>query len=98
MRDIAKRGDFKMKTKHNLESIVKSIKEASNGIVEKKKKFEDSADEYFISNVTESMLLDLGFEFKGYTMYGAAPYYEKDNIMAYFDDVVLHVMEMTYGI
>ena len=24
-------------------------------------------------------------------------YYEKDNIMCYFDDVVLHVMEMTYS-
>ncbi len=86
-----------MNTKLDLKSVVNAIKEASGGLVNKMKKFEGSADEYFISDVTEEMLLDLGFKFKGYTHYGIAPYYEKDNILAYFDDVVLHVMEITYS-
>lgn len=87
-----------MKTKQDLDLIAKKIQEVSGGTIDKKKKFEDSADEYFISDVTEDMLLELGFEYKGYTMYGIAPYYELDNILAYFDDVVLHVMETTYSI
>lgn len=86
-----------MRTKLDLKIIANQIAEKSGGIVRNQKKFEGSADEYFISDVTEEMLKELGFVFKGYTSYGVAPYYEKDNIMCYFDDVVLHVMEMTYS-
>lgn len=86
-----------MRTKLDLEVVVNQIAEKSKGIVRKQKRLEDPSGEYYISEVTEEMLLDLGFEYKGFTHYGVAPYYEKDNILAYFDDVVLHVMEMTYS-
>lgn len=87
-----------MKTKYDLKTVANQIVEASGGIIRNQKKFEGSVDEYFISEVTEEMLLDLGFEYQGFTSYGVAPYYIKDNILCYFDDVVLHVMEMTYSI
>lgn len=87
-----------MKTIFDLESVANTIKEASGGTMILKKKFEGSADEYHISNVTEEILTNLGFEFKGYTLYGNAPYYEKENILAYFDDVILHVMNTTESI
>lgn len=86
-----------MKSKLALGKVAEEIKNKSGGILSKQKKFEGSVEEYFISEVTEAMLLELGFEFKGYTHYGIAPYYVKDNILAYFDDVVLHVMEQTYS-
>lgn len=86
-----------MKTKYDLKAMANLIAEKSGGIIRNQKKYEGSVDEYFISEVTEEILIDLGFEFKGYTSYGVAPYYEKDNIMCYFDDVVLHVMEITYS-
>ncbi len=88
-----------MRTKYDLKTVANQIAELSGGIIRNQKKFEGSIDEYFISEVTEEMLIDeLGFEFKGYTSYGVAPYYEKGNIMCYFDDVVLHVMEITYSV
>lgn len=87
-----------MRTKLDLKIIANQIAEKSGGSCRNMKKFEGSVDEYFISDVTEEMLKELGFVFKGYTSYGVAPYYEKDNIMCYFDDVVLHVMEMTYSV
>lgn len=86
-----------MNTKLDLKTIANQIQTASNGKMRLQKKFEGSADEYFISDVTEDMLLELGFEYKGYTHYGVAPYYIKDNILAYFDDAVLRVMEETYS-
>lgn len=86
-----------MNIKYNLKSVVDKIAEKSDGIVNKMKKFEGTAEEYFISEVTEEMLLELGFEYKGYTHYGIAPYYLKGNILAYFDDVVLHVMDETFS-
>lgn len=86
-----------MNIKYSLDTVVSSIVELSGGSKQKTKKFEGSQDEYLLSDVTEEMLIELGFEFKGYTCYGAAPYYEKGNILAYFDDVVLHVMEQTYS-
>lgn len=87
-----------MKEIYNLKSEVDKLKDASGGIVNKRKKFENSADEYFISDVTEDMLIELGYKFGGYTTYNTSPYYEKGNILAYFDDVVLHVMEQTYNV
>lgn len=88
-----------MRTKYDLKTVANQIAELSGGIIRNQKKFEGSIDEYFISEVTEEMLIDeLGFEFKGYTSYGVAPYYEKGNIMCYFDDIVLHVMEITYSV
>lgn len=87
-----------MRTKCDLKTVANQIAELSGGTISNQKKFEGSTDEYYISNVTEEMLVnDLGFEFKGYISYGVAPYYEKGNIMCYFDDVVLHVMETTYS-
>lgn len=87
-----------MKTKYDLKTVANQIAETSGGTIMNQKKYEESVDEYFISNVTEDMLVGLGFEYQGYTSYGTAPYYIKDNIMCYLDDVVLHVMEMTYSI
>lgn len=87
-----------MRTKFDLEAVANQIAEISGGTIMNQKKFEESVDEYFISGVTENMLLGLGFEYQGYTGYGVAPYYIKENIMCYFDDVVLHVMEMTYSV
>lgn len=87
-----------MRTKYDLKAVANQIAEKSGGLIRNMKKFEGSVDEYFISEVTEEMLFELGFEYKGYTSYGIAPYYEKENIMCYFDDVVLHVMEMTYSV
>lgn len=87
-----------MRTKFDLKAVANQIAEKSGGSCKGMKKFEDSVDEYFVSKVTEEMLIELGFKFQGYTSYGVAPYYVKDNIMCYFDDVVLHVMEMTYSV
>lgn len=86
-----------MNTKYNLKTVVDKISETSGGTVNDTKRFEGSGDEYLISNVEEQMLLDMGFEFKGYTTYNTAPYYIMGNILAYFDDVVLHVVEETYS-
>lgn len=85
-----------MNTKYDLKTVANQIAAKSGGLIREMKKFKGSADEYFISDVTEEMLIELGFEYKGYTHYGIAPYYLKDNILAYFDDVVLHVMEETF--
>lgn len=87
-----------MNIKYDLKTVANQIAQTSGGLIRRMKKYEDSTEEYFISEVTEQMLLDLGFTYKGYTSYGVAPYYEKSNILAYFDDVVLHVMEITYSV
>lgn len=86
-----------MNSKLTLDRVAEDIKTKSGGRLSKQKKFEGTGDEYFISGVTEAMLIEMGFEFKGHTHYGNAPYYIKDNILAYFDDVILHIMEETYS-
>lgn len=86
-----------MNYKHDLITVVNKIKEASGGRVQEQMKFKDSGNEYLISDVTEEMLLDIGFEYKGLTLGTISPYYILDNILAYFDDELLHVVEETYS-
>ena len=54
-----------MNIKYDLKTVANQIAQTSGGLIRRMKKYEDSTEEYFISEVTEQMLLDLGFTYKG---------------------------------
>lgn len=47
--------------------------------------------EYIVPKVNETILTDLGFEFKEKSSYRVCPIYQKGNILAWFDETLLHV-------
>jgi hypothetical protein len=80
-----------MKTKFNLIDIVKLIETTSNTKARLDNKF---GLEYLIPNVSEQNLIDAGFEFKEKSSFNVCPIYQRANILAHFDESILHVYEL----
>lgn len=80
-----------MKTKFNLIDIVKLIETTSNSKARLDNKF---GLEYLIPNVSEQNLIDTGFEFKEKSSFNVCPIYQRSNILAHFDEGILHVYEL----
>lgn len=78
------------KIEYNLENIVAQIEKISNQKAKKESKFNL---EYIIGNVTEEHLTEIGFKFIEYSQYNRCPVYQLGNILALFDDQILHVRE-----
>lgn len=77
-------------TNYKLEDIVKLIENECGQKARLERKF---SKEYLIGKVTEENLLNIGFKFKEYTQYDICPMYTMGNIVALFDDTILHIME-----
>ena len=54
----------------------------------------DYIKEYLLPNVEESKLLEIGFIYKGNTTYMNSPLYEYENLLAIFDDQILHICQV----
>lgn len=80
-----------METKFNLIDIVKLIETTANTKARLDNKF---GLEYLIPNVSEQNLIDTEFEFKEKSSFNVCPIYQKANILAHFDESVLHVYEL----
>ena len=80
-----------MKTKFNLIDIVKLIETTSNSKARLDNKF---GLEYLVPNVSEQNLIDSGFEFKEKSSFNVCPIYQRSNILAHFDEGILHVYEL----
>ena len=80
-----------METKFNLIDIVKLIETTSNTKARLDNKF---GLEYLIPNVSEQNLIDAGFEFKEKSSFNVCPIYQRANILAHFDESILHVDEL----
>ena len=80
-----------METKFNLIDIVTLIETTANTKARLDNKF---GLEYLIPNVSEQNLIDAGFEFKEKSSYNICPIYQKSNILAHFDEGILHVYEL----
>lgn len=80
-----------METKFNLIDIVKLIETTSNTKARLDNKF---GLEYLIPNVSEQNLIDAGFEFKEKSSFNVCPIYQRANILAHFDESILHVYEL----
>ena len=80
-----------MKTKFNLIDIVKLIETTANTKARLDNKF---GLEYLIPNVSEQNLIDAGFEFKEKSSFNVCPIYQRANILAHFDESILHVYEL----
>ena len=80
-----------METKFNLIDIVKLIETTANTKARLDSKF---GLEYLIPNVSEQNLIDAGFEFKEKSSFNVCPIYQRANILAHFDESVLHVYEL----
>ena len=80
-----------METKFNLIDIVKLIETTANTKARLDNKF---GLEYLIPNVTEQNLIDAGFEFKEKSSFNVCPIYQRANILAHFDESILHVYEL----
>ena len=80
-----------METKFNLIDMVKLIETTSNTKARLDNKF---GLEYLIPNVSEQNLIDAGFEFKEKSSFNVCPIYQRANILAHFDESILHVYEL----
>lgn len=80
-----------METKFNLIDIVKLIETTANTKARLDNKF---GLEYLIPNVSEQNLIDAGFEFKEKSSFNVCPIYQRANILAHFDESILHVYEL----
>lgn len=80
-----------METKFNLIDIVKLIETTANTKARLDSKF---GLEYLIPNVTEQNLIDAEFKFKEKSSFNVCPIYQRANILAHFDESVLHVYEL----
>ena len=80
-----------METKFNLIDIVKLIETTSNSKARLDNKF---GLEYLVPNVSEQNLIDSGFEFKEKSSFNVCPIYQRSNILAHFDEGILHVYEL----
>lgn len=80
-----------MEAKFNLIDVVKLIETAANTKARLDNKF---GLEYLIPNVIEQSLIDAGFEFKEKSSFNICPIYQKSNILAHFDEGILHVYEL----
>ena len=80
-----------METKFNLIDVVKLIETIANTKARLDNKF---GLEYLIPNVTEQNLIDAGFEFKEKSSFNVCPIYQRANILAHFDESILHVYEL----
>ena len=80
-----------METKFNLIDVVKLIETTANTKARLDNKF---GLEYLIPNVTEQNLIDAGFEFKEKSSFNVCPIYQRANILAHFDESILHVYEL----
>lgn len=79
-----------METRFKLESIVELIATTAKTKAKLDPKFEL---EYIIPKVSEKMLTDLGFVFKEKSSYKVCPIYQMGNIIAWFDETLLHISE-----
>lgn len=79
-----------MNTNYRLIDIVSLIEKTCNTKAELDNKFKL---EYLISNVTEDKLKELGFEYIEKSSYDVCPIYRFNNIIAHFDQNLLHVYE-----
>lgn len=77
-----------METRYDLKTIANLIakKAGTKAILDNKFKLE-----YLISNVTEEILVELGFEYKEKSAFHICPLYKKGNILALFDETILHL-------
>ena len=80
-----------METKFNLIDVVKLIETTANTKARLDNKF---GLEYLIPNVYEQNLIDAGFEFKEKSSFNVCPIYQRANILAHFDESILHVYEL----
>ena len=80
-----------METKFNLIDVVKLIETTANTKARLDNKF---GLEYLIPNVTEQNLIDAEFEFKEKSSFNVCPIYQRSNILAHFDEGILHVYEL----
>lgn len=80
-----------METKFNLIDVVKLIETTANTKARLDNKF---GLEYLIPNVSEQNLIDAGFEFKEKSSFNVCPIYQRANILAHFDESILHVYEL----
>ena len=80
-----------MEIKFNLIDIVKLIETTANTKARLDNKF---GLEYLIPNVSEQNLIDAGFEFKEKSSFNVCPIYQRANILAHFDESILHVYEL----
>ena len=78
--------------KYDIDSVATQI-ETATGI---KMKLVNEFDPEYISlgQITEDDLVDLGFEFSGYSSYVKCPVYKLNNIEAIFDDTILHLYDL----
>lgn len=79
--------------KFNLETAIESIANSLETTYKKVKTFKYSK-EYILPNVEESKLLEFGFEYKGLTTSTKLPLYEYENLIAIFEDQVLHICQV----
>lgn len=79
--------------KFDLETAIESIANSLETTYKKVKIFKYSK-EYILPNVEESKLLELGFEYKGLTTATKLPLYEYENLIAIFEDQVLHICQV----
>lgn len=80
-----------METRFELKLIAEEIASKAGTKATLDPKFEL---EYIIPKVTETILTDLGFEFKEKSSYKVCPVYQKGNILALFDETILHVSKI----
>ena len=80
-----------MEIKFNLIDVVKLIETTANTKARLDNKF---GLEYLIPNVSEQNLIDAGFEFKEKSSFNVCPIYQRANILAHFDESILHVYEL----
>ena len=80
-----------MEAKFNLIDVVKLIENTANTKARLDNKF---GLEYLIPNVSEQNLIDAKFEYKEKSSFNACPIYQISNILAHFDECILHVYEL----
>lgn len=80
-----------METRFELKLIAEEIASKAKTKATLDPKFEL---EYLVPKVNEKLLTDLGFEFKEKSSYKVCPIYQKGNILAWFDETILHVSKI----
>ena len=81
-----------MTTKFNIENIVREIETITG---QKATKYNKLGVEYSLPNITESQLIeDLKFVYTGKSFYTKCPTYTRENIFAFFNGNLLHILEL----
>lgn len=77
-------------------NLDKAIEDIANQLETTYKRATDTGyiKEYLLPNVEESKLLEIGFIYKGNTDYMQSPLYEYENLLAIFDDQILHICQV----